>query len=173
MKFLFLCVACVVLFTASASASYNPNYKPHTVTKRVLCSSLKFRPQRCSFPGEVISLRLVHRVSHSHCTLGHSYFRGTASIIVLKGCRAWFDVTYELLPPKELPATKYHLVHCASHGFKLNRCPLPAEVKSLILVKRVSHSPCHLGRSFYKGHKAIIVDHGCRGDFLVGVTVRH
>jgi hypothetical protein len=104
--------------------------------------------------------RLVRQRSDAPCLQGETWGFERNAIWVDRGCRGEFEAGDPF-------ANIGERVVCASAERGRTECPADTRF-SVQLVRRISMATCEEGRSWGTVERAIWVDRGCRGEFVVG-----
>lgn len=147
---------------------YNPNPNPQSGSGgNLTCSSDDGGRHTC--PADTSGgVLLVNQRSGSPCQRGSSWGEDERGIWVDHGCRADFQVGSSAGSSAPSPAS---VIKCSSDDNERHSCAADT-YGGVRLVRQISGSTCKRGYSWGADERGIWVDHGCRGEFVVGTFRR-
>lgn len=127
------------------------------------CGVASYDYTRCDAPANFVVERAeITRVrSSASCEGGRSWGWDNRGVWTDDGCRAEFALYGR---DREDSATR---LTCGSSSYNRVRCPTLERIETARLDRRLSSAPCVEGRSWGFEARAIWVDDGCRGEFII------
>lgn len=138
----------------------------------VNCASHNFRYQHCRIDTRG-GVQLVRQHSRTYCREGVNWGYDRRGIWVDRGCAAEFVVGSSWAGPGHPgygPGPGWQrpvVIGCHSHNYRDAYCR--AEVWGRVhIVRQISHSPCHYGRTWGYDRGGVWVRNGCSAEFRIG-----
>lgn len=132
-----------------------------------LCESRDGRRRACAADLRGLEPTVVRNISREPCVLGQNWGYDARSVWVDAGCRAEFRV---MAPPTPVPyegdAGNKDLVRCESRDFQRITCDTGRN-RGVELRRQLSKTRCIEGRTWGWDRRAVWVDQGCAGEFVV------